>query len=187
MTSEIHPPEPSEPGGAGRQENGNQAPGQSAQRITLQSIPQLNADVINELVTLLNERKPILMAGAGCSVDLGYPGWWTLIESMRAELADSVQFSEGMDVKVAAEMVKLECIEEHGDSQAFARFIRENFSPKKTNSGPHQSRLVRLGFGGLVTTNYDVVLEDSIRTAYPSSGCQTINLCDRNSSYLVLD
>lgn len=187
MTTGAHFPEAAEPGGTSRQENRIQAPGQSAQRVTLQSIPQLNADVINELVTLLNERKPILMAGAGCSVDLGYPGWWTLVESMRAELADSVQFSEGMDVKVAAEMVKLKCMEEHGDSQPFARFIDTHFAPKRTNSGPLQSRLVRLGFGGLVTTNYDAVLEDSVHTAYPSSGCRAINLCDTNSSYLVLE
>lgn len=148
--------EATNPAGSGRQESQGQASFPDSQRATLQDIQQLNAGIVDELVLLLNERRPILFAGAGCSVDLGYPGWAALVESMRAELAPTLQLGADLDIKTAAEIVKLKCIEQHGSSQAFARFIRNSFAPKTTNSGPFQSRLVRLGFGGLVTTNYDV-------------------------------
>ncbi len=187
MTLGAQPPESLGSEVTGRQAGNQQASSLDYERVTLQDIPQLNANVVEELVDLLVERKPILLAGAGCSVDLGYPDWWTLVHEIRGELAPGIEIDEGMDIKDAAELVKRECAKAADGECAFNRYLGQRFSPKRPNSGPLQERVVRLGFAGLVTTNYDVVLETAVQARYSGYSCQPVNLCDPERSYLVLD
>jgi hypothetical protein len=187
VTPGEQPPESTGPEDIGRQESAKQDFSPDSQRATLQDIQQLNAAVVEELVALLVERKPILLAGAGCSVDLGYPDWWTLVHEIRDELAPGIAIDESMDLKDAAELVKRECARDADGECAFSRYLGQRFSPRRPNSGPLQERVVRLGFAGLVTTNYDVVLETAVQARYSGYSCQPVNLCDPERNYLVLD
>lgn len=187
MTAGVNPHESTGPDVAGLQGSSEQVFSMDTRRATLQSIPQLNADVVDELVALLSDRRPILIAGAGCSVDLGYPDWWALVREIRDQLAPRVAIDESMDIKDAAELVKRECARDADGACAFSRYLGSRFAPRRPNSGLLQERVARLGFAGLVTTNYDVVLETAIHASYPGYSCQPVNLCDPERNYLVLD
>jgi len=128
------------------------------------------------------------MAGAGCSVYLGYPDWDRLIEDMVAELTPGI-ILKTKDVKLAAQAIWTECVRRHKDAKPFERFLYDRFAPKKKAYSDFHCDLVKLPFAGYTTTNYDPVLELALGAAFVKerSGCETVNLCTEETRHRVLE
>ncbi len=155
----------------------------------MSTLEEQNRPVIHELISALNGRQSVLMVGAGCSVGLGYPDWWNLVNEMRKELTPELAFPTGVDVKLAAAMVKQESYKLYKRLDPYERYIGDKFRPHTPSCQNVHCNLVKLGFAGVVTTNYDVVMEAAINKAFVenSSYCQPVNLCNRESRYKVTE
>jgi hypothetical protein len=155
----------------------------------MSTLEEQNRPAIHELISALNGRQSVLMAGAGCSVGLGYPDWWTLVNEMRRELAPELVFPSGIDVKLAAARVKQESYKLYKRQDPYERYIGDKFRPRTPACQDFHCDLVKLGFAGVVTTNYDVVMEAAINRAFVENSpcCQPVNLCNRESRYKVTE
>jgi len=140
------------------------------------------------LSSALKSGHALLMAGAGCGVDIGYPDLDTLIKNMTTEITPGLSIQLD-DVKLAAQAIWAECVKRHKDSKPFERYLYDKFSPKLPAYSDFHCDLVKLPFAGYATTNYDSVLEDAIRSAFSEeySGCETVNMCTEATRHLVLD
>jgi hypothetical protein len=118
------------------------------------------------LVQHLRESRCVLFAGSGLSAWAGLPTWErllsALVEEMRAEQI-SVEDVDEMDRLIAAG--KLLEVAEHCKAQLGNRYVNVLSARLGADDGdlpePHQI-IVRLPFSGVVTTNYDNLIE----TAY---------------------
>lgn len=118
------------------------------------------------LALCIAQDAPILMVGAGLSNLVGYPGWGKLLNDLKSKTGSIISDTEMSDLQdqpdSLAEKV-YELIDDSRKNDWFA-FLRERFHPDGANCRPiflksiHQ-RLVELPFSGIVTTNYDRVME----------------------------
>jgi hypothetical protein len=143
------------------------------------------------LVQLLRSKKAILFAGAGCSRFANYPDWDELVMKMKEELTPHLTPPAGIDRLQLVDIVKQQRISEGQTGEdAYYNFLRNEFCPKtaKFDSAFHLP-LVQLGFCGIITTNYDRVLEDAVNQAYSVDGelinCQDLNLCDDDTEISI--
>lgn len=145
-----------------------------------------NAEVRAFLETLLDSKKALLVVGAGCSVDLGYPSWPILVELLRAKFAPNLGPSCDSPAHAAYEIKKAAKVAS-GDLIAYERTIEEIFRPKETNCRPFHCELVKLGFAGIATVNYDVVLETAVSAAFADrySFCPSLNLCHLDDRHRI--
>jgi hypothetical protein len=147
-----------------------------------------------QLVSLLKEKRAVLMVGAGSSKFVGYLLWDELLDELRNEFAPSLQKPNGeYDRAKFANSIKLQ-VENNKRKPEYYKFLERRFEPKhsgRTHDEFHRV-LVDFRFRGIVTTNYDNVLESAIVEAlsndtdfYPL--CDWVDLCDTNKSYRVSD
>lgn len=98
---------------------------------------------------------------------------------------------EGIDNTAFTDMIKEQFVKEERLNDYY-NFLERTFEPKRDrkNCEDFHKVLVCLGFCGFATTNYDVVLEEAVRTAYINENgpfqCESIDLCDERP-YRVLD
>lgn len=109
------------------------------------------------LAGLVRDRKLGLLAGAGVSQGVGYPGWSALIERMmRAAKAPVGSLSD--DALLRADFYRKQMGE-----PAYARFLTTQFKPDRfagrIRNNPVLRALVQADFPFYVTTNYDHCLE----------------------------
>ncbi|MCP5488594.1 MAG: SIR2 family protein [Verrucomicrobia bacterium] len=130
----------------------------------------------------------VLLAGAGCSIGAGYPTWGGLI----SELANDIE--PGFIPRASGQLDKLQeisdfCLKKYKSLDAVSRFINRRFKPRNPAYNNFHRSLMNLPFAGLTTTNYDHVLEDSLRSllAPEQLSCVPVNLCDESKRLLVLD
>lgn len=136
------------------------------------------------LVQLLRSKKAILFAGAGCSRFANYPDWDELVNKLQKELTPHLTPPQETNRLQLVDVVKQQLISEGQTREdAYYNFLFNEFSPKtvKFDSVFHVP-LVQLGFCGIITTNYDRVLEDAVNQAYTVDGnlvnCQDLSLRD---------
>jgi hypothetical protein len=116
----------------------------------------------------------VLVVGAGLSNRAGYPLWSPLLEQLRG-LVDSLstdcnapfiksQEAEDDDLAYADELRHY--IEIRANVNRYYGFLHDTFKP---NGGydPLHDQLMALPFLGIVTTNYDPLLDDALRRQYP--------------------
>jgi hypothetical protein len=153
-----------------------------------QEIEQRNKRGNEKLLSALSSGNAILMAGAGCSVNLGYPDWSKLIEDMATQLTPGLILTS-KDVKIAAQEIWDQCTRKHNSAELFQRYVKNQFAPKRLAYTDFHCDLVRLPFAGYTTTNYDLVLEHAIIATFVGehSGCTTVNLCTKDTRHEVLD
>jgi hypothetical protein len=147
-----------------------------------------NNNSIGELVNLLDRKRAVLLAGAGCGAGLGYPDWLGLLDRIQKKLELQITFDPRIDVKDAAEQIKAKSRERWGGDERYHRCIREEFQPKTPPYLDFHLNLVSLGFAGITTTNYDTALENAVPAAFFKEriACNEINLCDKEERYRVL-
>jgi hypothetical protein len=154
--------------------------------MNLQSLSEYdNNNKKGELIALLKTKTAVLMVGAGSSSIVGYPSWKRLL----IELRD--RFCRGLpdpydcdDLSKYAQIIKDQVKKDNRDEE-YQQFLYEKFEPfhdKKSHTPFHLS-LVNLGFCGIVTTNYDRVLEIAIQASPENfqnpNNCESLNLCGK--------
>ncbi len=112
------------------------------------------------LASLLRERRIILMVGAGCSIPL-YPSWDGLIEELRRKFAPTFSRGDSESILIFADRIKMQALSGTLGEQDYCNFLRDRF--QLNNQGQQRceihDRLVRMGYAGIVTTNYESCLE----------------------------
>ncbi len=153
-----------------------------------QSIPQINEpDIKKELIKLYQTKKAILMVGAGSSAFVGYPLWRELVIDLRDQFyIDYPEPSDTTNLVEYAQKIKQKAIDD-GRLREYHKCLLETFRPFQEGErykSFHES-LVKLGFCGIVTTNYDKVLEIAVQAAFTERGnshnCEPLDLCEDKS------
>lgn len=149
---------------------------------------QNQRDFIEKMTGLLVKRRMILFVGAGSSAQLGYPIWDTLLDEIEKEFAESAAFPQNLKKdKTRFADILIKYIDDNGKMVEFQKFLERRFNPKgKLHPNEFHETLIRLGFCGIFTTNYDVVLENSLSSVILKEGgtipnITSIDLCNDNT------
>ena len=153
----------------------------------MQKIMFDNGAARSQLTELLREPRPVLLlVGSGSSRSVGYPSWPSLLEQLRKKLIPNEHFPENNSLLQKASFIYNK-LRNHEDSEEklkqYLYELENTFrpDPRTCNYIEFHRTLVRLPFCGVVTTNYDSVLESAIGSVRSEnkldSQCDTVNLC----------
>lgn len=127
-----------------------------------------NAERKRELIDLVASREAVLIVGAGSSARVGYVTWDGLLDELE-NLA--IHCGDGFDTDNLkrkekpleyVEDIKSHIRQEMNDLGIYYNLLYELFEPKSSNYDEFHRLLVNLPFRGILTTNYDTVLESSL-------------------------
>ena len=127
-----------------------------------------NAKRKRELIELVASGETILIVGAGSSVRLGYPDWHCLLkrlENLAYECGKGFKPDEGnreQDPLTYTEDIKSHICHETGDLGRYYNLLDELFRRKIASVDEFHKMLVSLPFKGILTTNFDFVLEAAL-------------------------
>lgn len=146
---------------------------------------------MHELISLLRERRGVLMVGAGSSALVGYPPWGELINKLREKFASDLPEPASDDIPTYSDRIKVEIVNSRKTSEYY-KFLDRTFAPHENhqNYTDFHCALIKLGFCGLVTTNYDKVLECAIGEVNEDRKyrpCESIDLCNKCRQYRVFE
>jgi hypothetical protein len=114
---------------------------------------------IKEFVKDLAENNVAIFAGAGMSKSAGYVDW--------AELLSDIAFEIGLNVKIENDLISLAQYHsnERGGKAGIIKKILEEFSEQAEPTENHRV-LARLPISTFWTTNYDTLIEDSLKESF---------------------
>ncbi len=152
-----------------------------------------NEDRKRELIDLVASGEAVLMVGAGSGARVGYVTWDGLLEELE-NLANSC--GEGLDqtrkgdALAYTEDIKLHISQEMNGLGRYYALLQNLFSPKDPPFTDFHTKLVALPFRGILTTNYDTVLEAALgnleqHTAYDNSLVIDENSAGRVHEFLM--
>lgn len=148
-----------------------------------------------ELAECIAKDRPILMTGAGLSRLVGYPSWYDLMLELRSVLGSEVDVDDELLVNKEYDKYAEKLLSKSIRQTDLFPFIKERFGPERANSRYDELHLelVGLPFCGLVTTNYDRVLEDATQAhlykvmGAKAPGCKPRDLCYDEHGTFVFD
>ena len=144
-----------------------------------------NEERKRELIELVASREAVLIVGAGSSARVGYVTWEGLLEALE-NLANGC--GEGLDQTqkndplAYAEDIKSHIQNKTGDLGRYYASLRNLFSPKDPPFEDFHRKLVLLPFRGILTTNYDTVLEAALGDIEPRFAYDNWLVIDENSA-----
>jgi len=114
---------------------------------------------IKDFVKDLSENNVAIFAGAGMSKGAGYVDWAELLSDIATEI--------GLNVKVESDLISLAQYHsnERGGKAGIIKKILEEFSEQAESTENHKI-LARLPISTFWTTNYDTLIEDSLKEAF---------------------
>lgn len=115
-------------------------------------------DIPSELVEAIKRGNAVLFVGAGLSIGAGLPSWKALIEP----LADSIKLS---DTQRSDLLQVTQYYENTRGRQALLEYVCEKTDTTGTGPTDNHWRLAQLGIQTWITTNYDNLLEQTLREA----------------------
>lgn len=118
----------------------------------------------------------LLVVGAGVSSAVGYPTFDDYAARLQGDFPTPLSGVDGKDPSAVAEAVRAS-LSADGRLDEFHAHLERTFGPAGRNkpfARIHQL-LVGAGFRGVVTTNYDSVLEDAVRAG--GDLCEDLDLC----------
>ena len=130
-----------------------------------------NIERKSELIKLVASREAVLIVGAGSSKRVGYPDWYELLK----ELEDLACKCGGRfkpnpkkikdELLEYAEDIKSHICKQPGGLRKYHAMLERLFEPRNLSPDQFQfhKTLVTLPFKGILTTNYDVVLEEALK------------------------
>jgi hypothetical protein len=139
--------------------------------------------VKEQLIAHLGDNRAILMVGAGSSKFVDYPLWDELIEEMVREFAIPLSEDARRIPRIAQTGWIKDELDKNGRLDDYYNFLDRRFGPPNSgrNCDDFHVALVRLGFCGITTTNFDRVLEDAIIEAFTNenepSHCEALDMC----------
>lgn len=134
------------------------------------------------------------MVGAGSSAIAGYPHWGELINELRKMFAPELPElpkPTSDDILTYSDQIKKNANDSRRIEE-YHKFLDRIFAPHKNrqNYTKFHCALIKLGFCGLVTTNYDMVLEftaGAVNEDRDYRRCESIDLCNKDRRYHVFD
>ena len=146
-----------------------------------------NAERKRELIDLVVSGEAILIVGSGSSARVGYVTWDGLLDELE-DLAnrcgpglDQTRKNDSLDY---AEDIKSH-IEKTGSLNRYHGCLYELFKRKSPPCDDFHKMLVSLPFRGILTTNYDTVLEAALGLIFPESASDNSLVIDENSAARV--
>ena len=145
----------------------------------------------HELIELVRSGEAILIVGAGSSRRVGYPGWTGLLtelENLANEYGVGVELDkekcevDSLEYLKYAEDVKSYICNQTGNLEEYYALLEDLFSPKDPPCTDFHRRLVLLPFRGILTTNYDLVLEAALGEIEQASAYDNSLIIDRSSA-----
>ena len=123
-----------------------------------------NEERKRELIKLVASGEATLMVGAGSSARVGYVTWKGLLEELE-DLANRCgpgldQRQRGDDLAYAEDIKSH--IQKTADIGKYYDLLDQLFKPKSPAYDEFHSLLIDLPFRGILTTNYDTVLEEAL-------------------------
>ena len=150
-----------------------------------------NAERKRELIDLVVSGEAVLIVGAGSSARVGYVTWDRLLEELE-KLADQCGFgfetNEGKRREKPleyAEDIKSH-IEKTDDIGKYYDLLYELFQPNAQGHDEFHRLLVDLPFRGILTTNYDTVLEKALLGKKNEAEREGRQICPIDESPLVI-
>ena len=135
-----------------------------------------NEDRKRELIELVASGEAVLMVGAGSSARIGYVTWEGLLDELE-NLANKCganldQRHKGNPSKYLAyaEDIKSHIRNKTGNLDRYHNLLYELFKSKSPSFDDFHRILVSLPFRGILTTNYDTVLEAALNDKDPTFG-----------------
>ena len=144
-----------------------------------------------ELIELVKSGEAILIVGAGISVRVGYVDWSGLLEELENLAIECGEDFEKNDEKRKkepleyAEDIKSHICDKTGNLKRYYAKIDDLFTPRNSPVDDLHKTLVSLPFRGILTTNYDIVLETALAETEPSSATDNSLVIDSNSAARV--
>jgi hypothetical protein len=142
----------------------------------------IDGDRVQRLVEHLRAHRLVLFAGAGLSKRLGYPLWGEYVQALEGELGTKID-PRPASLLEWCEQIKhaFEITHRLDDYHAH---IEQTFG--RAGGQPYDQlhlALVRLGFRGFVTTNYDPAIANAVIATSGVSGspCDSLDLGDPRS------
>ena len=144
-----------------------------------------------DLIELVSSKRAVLMVGAGSSKFAGFPLLKELIDELGKQFDPSSSLPMDSDPIIYADQIK-DKIRRDGRIKEYYKLLERTFQPKASgNHTDFHHTLVQLGFSGIITTNYDIVLETAISAAFTNGDkhwyCKPIDLCLGDKTYRVSD
>ncbi|RKU31940.1 hypothetical protein C6499_03905 [Candidatus Poribacteria bacterium] len=150
-----------------------------------------NEERKRELIDLVASGEAVLMVGSGSSVRVGYVTWNGLLrelENLANECSDGFVPYEGtsedelLEYLESAEHIKSHIRNKTGDLGRYYALLQNLFSPKDPPFEDFHRKLVSLPFRGILTTNYDTVLEAALGELEPPFAYDNSFVIDENSA-----
>ena len=147
-----------------------------------------NTERMLELIELVASEEAVLIVGAGSSRRVSYLDWQGLLKELEAlahKCGDDFDPNDGKRVNdplAYAEDIKSYICEQRGNLDRYYAFLQNLFSPKTPPCEVFHKCLVSLPFRGILTTNYDNVLEAALGEIEPSSAYDNSLVIDDGSA-----
>jgi SIR2-like domain len=150
-------------------------------------MPMTNADAEGKLLELLSKQSMLLFAGAGLSIDAGYPLWGRYLEELERELGAEAPSAD--DALERADWIR-RAFRDKGRDHDYLAHLQRTFGPNPAMPySPLQRAFVQFGFRGAITTNYDPTLVNALSIQNIAAGrsvCTALDLGD-SRAYGVFD
>ncbi len=147
-----------------------------------------NTERKRELIELIASGEAILIVGAGSSVRLGYPDWPCLLkqlEDLASKCGNGFKLDEGnreQDPLTYAEGIKAHILDQTGSLGKYHALLQDLFRPRTPPFENFHRTLVLLPFRGIMTANYDTVLEAALGEIEPLSAYDNSLVIDHVSA-----
>lgn len=123
---------------------------------------------------LISSTNALLLVGAGSSALIGYDSWDNLLlklERLACEFGVDFEVNERMRENSPldyAKEIKRRIKETNGNLDEYHKVLYKEFSPKEPRFNDFHRTLVHLPFRGILTSNYDTVLEAALGEKDPT-------------------
>ena len=144
-----------------------------------------NKERKRELIELVASGEAILMVGSGSSARVRYVTWNGLmdeLENLANRCGTGLDRTRKGDKLAYAKDIKLHIQNKTGDLSRYYALLQNLFSPKDPPFEDFHKKLVLLPFRGILTTNYDTVLEAALGNIEPRFAYDNSLVIDENSA-----
>ena len=144
-----------------------------------------NEERKRELIELVASGEAILMVGSGSSARVGYVTWNSLmdeLEKLANRCGTGLNQTRKGNALVYAEDIKSHVRDKTGSLRRYYALLESLFNSKDPPCQNFHRKLVSLPFRGILTTNYDPVLEAALGAIEPQFAYDNSLVIDENSA-----